>query len=716
MKITLDIETFSRSNLKKEGMAKYAEHESTDILCACWAVDDGPVHAWIPSGDAIFYDRLRESNEIDGNLFLGDETPKPLRLLIERQDTQVHAWNNGFERLNLNGTAGQRYDFPEIQIAKCRCSMANARVHGLPGSLEDAADAVGASVRKRKKGRAAMQYLCKPRQNGTRPLLVEERERFLELVPYCADDVRAERAVDALVPPMTTAEQRIWEVLDQEPNDAGLLTDLQLCDDMQMLIHQYKKELEKRCLELTGIKPSRAGPLAAWIRAHGFPELENLQADTVRKALKKDLPPEVRIALLIYGTYNAKAPTKYDAFSRSACADGRIRHMFMFYGAGTGRWSAHHVQNLARSSIDDPETAIAAARDWDLDWMRTLYPKVDFMKVAGTCVRGALIAGEGNELVFPDFAGVEARYNAWMGNEEWKLKAYRDFDRGEGPDLYTVAYARAFSVPMDAVTKPERQIGKCMELALGYEGGVGAFIKMAGTYRIDLKDIEKAYDTLPQDVVEESIYAHEYAEKQGRLYDLPERIWVTAEGIKRLWRRAHPGIERVWRDLKDAAIKATENPGVVCTAAGGRILFKIVDKWLVMRLPSGRKLWYFRPSVRRARKLNFTGKFDEEGSKEFRYFGINTKTRQWGPTGMYGGSWCNNETQGGCRDLLVRAMFRMRDRGLPLRGSVHDEPIAETRIGAVSDEEINEMMCGDQTWDKGLPLAVEIHRGPRYKK
>jgi len=48
--------------------------------------------------------------------------------------------------------------------------------------------------------------------------------------------------------------------------------------------------------------------------------------------------------------------------------------MFMFYGAGTGRWSAHHIQNLARASIDDPETAIEAAKEWDLDWLRTLYP------------------------------------------------------------------------------------------------------------------------------------------------------------------------------------------------------------------------------------------------------------------------------------------------------------------------------------------------------
>lgn len=713
MKITLDIETYSKSNLKREGMAKYAENESTDILCACWAVDDGPVHAWIPSGDQQFYDELHALNEIDGRVICGPDVPGTLRLSLMEPDLEVHAWNNGFERLNLNGTAGQRYDFPKLEIKNMRCSMANARVHGLPGSLEDAANAVSAPVKKRKKGQAAMRYLCKPRANGTRPLLTEERERFLELVPYCADDVRAERAVDVLVPVMSAAEQNIWE-MDQEFNDRGWLTDPEVCTNMNILVHKYKKELEQRCRDITGIKPSRAGPLAAWIREHGFPELENLQADTVRKALMLDLSDEVKTVLKIYSTFNAKAVTKYDAFDRSACADGRIRHMFMFYGAGTGRWSAHHIQNLARPSIDDPETAIEAAKEWDLDWIRLLYPGVDPMKVIGTCVRGALIAAPGKELVFPDFAGIESRYNAWMFGEEWKLEAYRAYDRGEGPSMYCVVYGRLFDVdPNSKEGKDGKQQGKVIDLANGFEGGVGAAAKMCATYRIELKDMAAALDrTLPRDIVEEAVEAWHYAVEQGRTYDLPEKIWVPLEGSKRLWRREHPQIVSGWRQLNEAAIAAVDNPGQVHQIKNGKVKFKIEDRWLIMRLPSGRRMWYFRPSVHRPKST--PGRPNPK--PVFRYWGVDTKTRQYGPTTMYGGSWCNNETQGGCRDLLVRAKLRMRARGRPLIGSIHDEPLLETRPGEMSDEEILEDMCSGQTWDKGLPLAVEIHRGKRYRK
>lgn len=717
MKITLDIETFSRSNLKKEGMAKYAEHESTDILCACWAVDDGPVHAWIPEADLPFEVSLRALNEIDGDIFSGYDVPAPLRMLIMQTDLEVHAWNNGFERSVLSGTAGKRYGFPALKISNMRCSMANARVHGLPGSLEDAAEAVSAPVLKRKRGQAAMRYLCKPRANGTRPLLAEERERFLELVPYCADDVRAERAVDALVPPMSAAEQKNWE-MDQRMNDRGWLADLESCDNMEILVHVYKKELEQKCRDLTGIKPSRPGPLAAWIRDHGYPQLENLQADTVRKVLLKgDAPADVETVLKIYSTFNMKAVMKYPAIRQAACGDARLRHLFMFYGAGTGRWSSVIVQlqNLFRPVIDDPETAIEAARTWDLEWIRFLFAGTDPMKVIASSVRSVLVAPPGKDLLFPDYSGVEARWNAWMFDEQWKLAAYRAFDRGTGANLYCVVYGQCFGVDPDSPEgKAGKQQGKVLDLSMGYEGGVGAFVKMAGTYRIDLKDMAaKTYPTLPADVLEESVDAYHYASEQGRLYDLPEKIWITAEGLKRLWRRAHPGIVRGWKQLKEAAINAVDNPGIVHQIKNGRVRFKVEGDWLIMRLPSGRRVWYYQPKVHRPK----SSPKSPNPQPILYYMGVDTKTRQWGRTSTYGGKLCENETQAGCRDLLVRSKHRLADVGIgELMGTIHDQPVLEVPEDFHGEEEVRRLMCDGQTWDKGLPLAVEMHRGKRFRK
>jgi DNA polymerase bacteriophage-type len=705
-KVTLDIETFSRCDLKKAGAARYAEDESTDINCACWAAGDGPVNAWIPAADIEFLEALYKTKEIDGVSYGGEDPPSALtQAIVSGGPGALAAWNAAFERSVLNGPAGRRYDFPRIEIEQTYCSMGNARVHGLPGALEDAANAINAPHKKRIAGVNDMRYLAKPRKNGSRPVLSEERERFLRLVGYCADDVRAERSVDRIVPPMSSVELAVYH-LDQEMNDRGWKVDLEAVDSMEILIAEYKRELLSLCVRKTGVKPSQHAQLAQWIRSHGFPELENLQADTVRKVLLLNIPEEVKEVLKIYSTYGMKAVAKYPAMRLAVGKGNRLRHLFMFYGAGTGRWSSVIVQlqNLFRPVIKDPETALLAAQTWDLGYLRALFAGVDPMKVMASCVRSCLIADEGKELVFPDYAGVEARWNAWMFGEEWKLKVFRDYDAGIGPNNYAVVYARSFGVPVETVKKDtiEYLLGKCMDLYLGYEGGVAAFIKGCATYRVDLKRLLAAYDTLPVDIVLEAQDAWRYACESGRTYDLDEKLWVTCEGLKRLWRRAHPKIVKGWKDLKEAALAAVANPGEIRAVANKRLMFKVEGKYLLLRLPSGRKLWYYSPQIR---------------DETVYYLGMDTVKRVWGLTNGYGGKWCENETQAGCRDILVASKFKFRDAGFDLIGSIHDQPVLEVPVGALSDETVKRIMCKEApSWCEGLPLAVEVQRGQRFRK
>ena len=60
-----DYETRSNANLPKVGVDKYAADPSTEVLCAAYAVDDGPVQVWLPGREpipAVFFEAERDPN------------------------------------------------------------------------------------------------------------------------------------------------------------------------------------------------------------------------------------------------------------------------------------------------------------------------------------------------------------------------------------------------------------------------------------------------------------------------------------------------------------------------------------------------------------------------------------------------------------------------------------------------------------------------------
>lgn len=692
---------------------------------------DGPVNLWVPYGvPREQVTRVRSKLKQNAMFFQGTkDVPSPIISHLSRGGKLI-AHNAAFERKNLNGHAGSVVNFPKLKIEQTVCTMAKMRVHGLPGRLEDAAEALGVTP-KDKAGHADMLYLCKPRKDGTFCSIEEQPERFGNLFIYNVGDVIAESEADEIVPDLTPRLQRVYE-MDQRINDRGWQVDVEALENVMFLIKQYKQELDARCRSLTitaehtkGIGPTRAAELANWVRTHGFPELENLQAPTVLRAMKLDLPDNIKAVLKVYSTYNMKAVSKFEAMRRSLCRDGRLHGMFIFYGANTGRWSSGIVQlqNLFRpvKEIGDPDVAIDVFKARDLEWVRTIYAGVDPMKVFASTVRGTLVAANGKDLLFPDYAGIESRWNAWMFNEEWKLNAFREYDNGVGANLYCVVYGRCFNVdPSSKEGAAGKQTGKVIDLSMGYEGGVGALKKMATAQGVDLKEMtEKVYPTLPEDVLDEALYSWEWAVQTGRTYDIPQKIWVTCDSLKRLWRRSHPNITQGWDDLRHSAILAVNNPGKIYGLRNKRVLFKVHThqghSWLYMRLPSGRYVAYYKPFVKLAQtKEDKAAK--RPGKETLYYYGINTVTRQWGLTSTYGGKLCENETQAGCAELLMDAKLGLQDAGYPLIGSVHDEPVMEVDKGFGSLEYAGQIMCQLKDWARGLPVAIEGHRKHRYRK
>ena len=323
-------------------------------------------------------------------------------------------------------------------------------------------------------------------------------------------------------------------------------------------------------------------------------------------------------------------------------------------------------------------------------------------------LRGAIIVPPGKKMVVADYSNIEGRVLAWVAGEKWKLQAFREYDACTGPDLYKLTYSRAFNIDVAKVTKPQRQMGKVLELAMGYGGGVGAFVAFATGYSVHLETMADSLDgVIPSDVYEESCDLYEWAAGQNRLGGLSRKVWIACDSVKRLWRRSNPHIVALWDSAAAACVTAIREPGVkVGIALDGAVHAVRKGSWLYIRLPSGRFLCY--PSARLGSK--------EEGC-DLTYMGVNQYTRKWERIKTFAGKLVENTIQAIACDVLADALPRLDANGYEPILTVHDEVLAEALdTNEFTHERMEKLMATNPKWAKGLPLAAAGFESKRYHK
>ncbi len=645
----IDIETFSDVDLKKLGVYKYAESPNFRLLLLAYAYDDDPVQI------------------VD--IASGEDIPKQVLQDLENPNITKKAFNAQFERVCLDEALF-------THTGPWKCTKIKAAYFGLNGSLDSVGKVLGIDPDKRKLeiGKNHIRLFSVPRKpskaNGYRTVYLpaDKPIEWLEFKEYCIKDVEAERAIEEKLSfnSLPDMEFQIYQ-LDQKINDAGVKLDLDLAEAASLLDDKQSQLFEKKYHDITQLdSPRKLGKLKEWIYSRTGTAVTSITKDNL-PILREDFKeyPDVVEALEIRQRLSRSSVSKYRAMVDLASDDGRARGLFRFYGAATGRWAGRGIQpqNLPRNYLSDLDTAREVIRQRDLSWIEMMYE--DPADVLSQCIRTAIIPGEGKNFIVADFSAIEARVIAWLTGEQWRLDVFRTHGK-----IYEASAAQMFKVPIESIDKgsPLRQKGKVAELALGYQGSIGALRQM-GALEMGLTDEE-----------------------------LPELVSS--------WRDANPAIVSFWGELDNAARECIENR---TDQKLGKLFLSYHHGMLFIKLPSGRELAYPKAMTRPHHSFAF--------GDEIAYSDL-APDGNWRTVPTYGGKLTENVVQAIARDCLVEAMLRLDAAGHEIVMHVHDEVVLEAPKDEAEDtlKETLNLMCAPLSWAPDLPLSADGFVTPYYKK
>jgi len=632
---------------------------------------------------------------------IGDEEPSVIPLAGQNSIDRCHhhitnelpvlAHNAPFELAIWNNIMVPRYGWPVLKPEQTYCTMAQCYAMGLPGALEDAALALGLHVLKDAEGRSLMLRMARPRStNPTR--WWDEPEKLARLYAYCQQDVRVERELHKRLMPLSTTERKVW-LLDYKINQRGVQLDIPSVKGAIEMADTAKAKAAEKLTALTkgAVQSVTALPaLKEWIAGQGI-SIDGLAKADVADLLAGDtLTPRVAKVLEVRQEAGKASAAKFDVMAAQAGADGRLRNMYQYHGAATGRWAGRAVQthNLPRDMppAEDVEKILDLVRRGEHDALDMIFGSP--LTAISRCLRSFFVAPPGKLLVSGDFANVEGRGQAWFAGEQWKLDAFVAADNKTGPGLYELAYSRMFGVPVESVKNPseERQIGKVAELAFGYQGGVGSFHAMGKNYGVRVPDMKAAE-------------------------------------FRDAWRAAHPKIKAAWYAVERAAIHAVQEPGSVftCGHPGREAKFKVAGSFLWLLLPSGRAICYPYPKLLEGEygpQLTYMTVPSQADKAKNKVIVDPQNSAKWVRIATYGGSLFNNIVQGFARDLLVHCMLALDEKGAAIVLHTHDDlnlEVPEDKA-AGARAEVERIMRSPPAWAKGLPLYSKPAVMRRYGK
>lgn len=703
-----------KKGLPVVGVAVYAQHPTTEVLCMAYDLKDG-------AGRRFWHPKMAPPHDLLDHV---------------RRGGALEAWNVAFEWWVWNEVCVRRYGWPPLRQEQTFDAMAKARAHALPGALGEVSRVLDLQHKKDAEGDRLLKKFAMPRN----PTKADGRLRIIPdfddpadedaqaLKRYNLRDIEAEAEASWRIPDPQPLELQVWRT-DQRINRRGMAIDLAAIDGAIRIIGQANEQYGRELKDLAGCYPTELQRLRGWLGAQGL-HMETMDEDTIEAALADPfIPAPCRRALEIRQAVGSASVKKVFAMRNQVARGGRLHDLYTYHGAHTGRPTGNGPQptNLPRSGPDCWECAhcchhhntpgavcpwcftpfdrSAKRREWSPEAMGDAItiattgslPAMEWFfgdamhALAGT-LRGLFVAPPGYDYVSSDFSAIEGVVTAALANEQWRLDVFRSHGM-----IYEMSAAKIIGEPFEAFIEykkvhkkhhPARQgVGKVAELALGFSGWINAM---------------KAFGA--------------------------EKYLPTDEKIKETilaWREASPAVVHLWGSqrngltgLEGGIIQALRHPGTVVPVHrldGGLtgVSYTYVDDVLYAILPSGRHLTYHRP------RISPSG--DLWRGDQVSYEGWNTNPKN-GPPGwirksIYGGRATENVVQAVARDIQMNAIELLEAKGYPVVMHTYDEIVSEVPAGFGSVKELEATMATLPGWAKGWPIKADGGwRANRYRK
>lgn len=708
--------------------------------------------------------------------------PAPADLLahVERGGL-LEAWNVAFERWVWENVCAPRLGWPEVNPEQWRCAMAKARAHAIPGALGKAGDVLELQTRKDADGDRLLKRFSVPQKptqadpRTRRPTLPDEeavnaeRRRMWRpdlkpaaackivevltadhddtqrLYRYNEIDIASEAEASSRVPDLEGEELAWWQA-HEAINHRGVHIDVPGVDDCIAVIEQAHARYNSELFALTGIDAaSKVQQLIGWLAGRGV-HTSSLDEDAVEDLLTRPCLDAIsRRVLEIRAAVGSASVKKVFAMRNRVSSDGRLRDLYVYHGARTGRSTGEGPQptNLPKAgpnvlrcgcgrhygahrshcpwcglqtapgrepgewNPDAANDALEVLRSRSLAWVEYVFG--DALHALAGVLRALYDAAPGHDLISTDFNSIEAVGLAMISGETWRIEVFRTHGK-----IYEASAAMMFRVPFEDFAKhkaatgqhhPLRQKGKVGELAFGYQGWLGAAqaFGMPGTedeIKADILAWRKASPSV------EWLWGGQTMGKAAGILENAGRPIPTDR-----WDRTP-----YFFGVEGMAVAAMTQPGTEFPVARldgthSGITFVQRGDVLYCRIPSGRYLTYHRP------------RFEEStrGGVGLSYEGYNTNPKN-GPIGWirmntWGGRLVENINQAACRDILAPAVLRLEAAGYPVVLHVYDEIVSEIPEGFGSIEEFERLCTIPPAWAADWPIrAPGGYRAKRYRK